>query len=317
MAPKPTFGVAAAERDKLLRFFEASNKVRLKAYLDSEGIPTIGWGATSYQDGRPVRMGDTITAGQAESLMRWHIDRSVSNLRREASFAKLNPNQQAALESFAYNAGPNFLSSPNFRTITAAIRSGDTAAITSALKLYTNGGTAGLINRRNAEIKLFLTPYQAPKKTPAAPAAGQPAQEGFNPFKAIQRIFQPNSAAGDLVISPVTKQQTSNKNAADFLSIKPGDFSGKTRSIDSQVKLPGLYDIANASIGNIGRSASGYGSTVFSSSFPAARISERSFGGSMNLGRDLGIRSAASGGYSLPTASSSVGNAWKTGFGIN
>lgn len=181
---------------------------------------------------------------------------------------------------------------------------------------YFRPGTPHTDRRIEAAQEVFRH-YSNPKKTPAAPDAGQPAQQGFDPIKAIQRIFQPNSAAGDLVISPATGRRNQNSNAADFLSIKPGDLSGATQSRDKQVKLPGLYDIANASIGNIGRSASGYGSTVFSPSFPAARISERSFGGSVNLGRDLGIRSASSGGYSLPTASSSVGNAWKTGFGIN
>lgn len=179
---------------------------------------------------------------------------------------------------------------------------------------YFRPGTPHWDRRMQAAQEVFQH-YAAPKTNPAAAPAAQP-QQGFDPMKAIQKIFKPNSAVGDPVVSPATTLASKN-TTADFLTIKPGDLSGKTRSIDSQVKLPGLYDIANASIGNIGRSASRYGSTVFSSSFPAARINERSYGTSMDLGRSLGIRSASTGGYSMPTASSPAASAWKTGFGIS
>lgn len=175
MAPKQTLG-ALGTRDGLIRYFEASNKVRLNAYLDSEGIPTIGWGATSYSDGRPVRMGDTVTATQAEELFKFHVDRSVAALRSLPSWAKYNENQRQALESFAYNAGPNFLQSKNFKTISAAIRNGDVQGVIKALPMYTNGKTPGLVKRRAAEINLFKAPVDPPKVT-AQPAKqkGQPA----------------------------------------------------------------------------------------------------------------------------------------------
>ena len=144
----------------LVKFFEGSNKVRTKAYLDSEGIPTIGWGATSYQDGKPVRMGDTVTPKQADVLLQFHMNRVTAPLSSLPNWGSFSKQQQEALKSFAYNAGPNFLSSPNFQTIANAVKSGDTKAISNAFGLYTNGGNAGLTTRRQAERTLFDTPVK-------------------------------------------------------------------------------------------------------------------------------------------------------------
>ncbi|MEO0477335.1 MAG: peptidoglycan DD-metalloendopeptidase family protein [Planctomycetota bacterium] len=44
-----------------------------EAYRDpGYGIPTIGFGATSYPDGSPVEMGDEISEEDAEALLDWH-----------------------------------------------------------------------------------------------------------------------------------------------------------------------------------------------------------------------------------------------------
>ena len=141
-------------RDDLIRHFEGN---RLDAYLDSEDIPTIGTGATSYEDGSLVQLGDSITEKQSEDLLRFHLDRANSRLRDMEGYQLLPPNAKAAVDSFAFNVGPNFMDG-GFETITNAIQKGDEQAVADALPLYTNGGMPGLIRRRQAEAELALTP---------------------------------------------------------------------------------------------------------------------------------------------------------------
>jgi lysozyme len=155
MSQQPHLANRDRLRNNLIRHFEASGNVRTDAYLDSEGIPTIGWGATTYADGRPVRLGDKVTPQQAEELFTHHVNRSINRLRAIPAYTRLNPNQQAALESFAYNAGPNFVDSRDFATMATAIKNGDVKGIEQAFSLYTNGGTPGLVRRRQAEQALF------------------------------------------------------------------------------------------------------------------------------------------------------------------
>jgi len=143
-------------RDDMIRHFEGN---KLKAYVDSEGIPTIGTGATSYEDDSPVRLGDSITQDRSEELLRYHLDRATSKLRDVEGYQMLTPNAQSAVDSFAFNAGPNFIEQDdNFGTINRAIRAGDVQGVADALPLYDNGNTPGLVRRRQAEQKLALTP---------------------------------------------------------------------------------------------------------------------------------------------------------------
>ena len=147
-------------RDDMIRHFEDN---KLKAYEDSEGIPTIVTGATSYENDSPVRLGDSITQDRSEELLRYHLDRATSKLRDVEGYQMLTPNAQAAVDSFAFNAGPNFIEQDdNFGTINRAIRAGDVQGVADALPLYDNGNTPGLVRRRQAERKLALTPAMDP-----------------------------------------------------------------------------------------------------------------------------------------------------------
>lgn len=147
-------------RDEMIRHFEGN---KLKAYVDSEGIPTIGTGATSYEDDSPVRLGDSITQDRSEELLRFHLDRATNKLRDVEGYQMLTPNAQAAVDSFAFNAGPNFIEQDdNFGTLNRAIREGSVQGVADALPLYDNGNTPGLVRRRQAERDLALTPAMDP-----------------------------------------------------------------------------------------------------------------------------------------------------------
>lgn len=87
-------------------FIKNWEKLRLNAYWDQAGIPTIGYGTICYPDGSRVQMGQTCTPAQAEEWLRWdcrNIELELDNLVASG----LNPlqNQFDALASFCYNVG--------------------------------------------------------------------------------------------------------------------------------------------------------------------------------------------------------------------
>ena len=75
---------------------------KLSAYKCPAGIPTIGYGTTVYPDGKPVKIGDTISKEKAEAfLLDYIINKIMPNIRNLG----LSNNQEAALCSLIYNIG--------------------------------------------------------------------------------------------------------------------------------------------------------------------------------------------------------------------
>ena len=149
------------KRDALIKDFE---KFRAEPYLDSVGVPTIGYGTTQYPDGRAVTMNDQpITEDVADTYFQHHVGEFNDHISQSPGFIDLDQSTQAALTSFAYNTGPNvFTSKRGYGTLQGAVQSGDKQQIADAMRLYTNGGNRGLERRREAEINLMNTPYMSP-----------------------------------------------------------------------------------------------------------------------------------------------------------
>lgn len=166
---------------ELIRFFEASNVCRLKAYLDTGGVPTIGWGTTMYPSGKRVKMGDTCTKEQADLYLQNDVKMSVSGV---LSSVKVQISQAMfdALVSFVYNLGiGQFRSS----TLLKRINEGSFELASQEFRRwrFDNGvEQAGLLKRRMAEKKLFddgvadLKKMRA-KNDLASVAASSPASE--------------------------------------------------------------------------------------------------------------------------------------------
>ncbi|MCR5181384.1 MAG: lysozyme [Bacteroidaceae bacterium] len=72
--------------------------LRLEAYLDAAGVPTIGYGHT-----KDVRMGDRISAYWAEELLQRDVERVAKEV--EALHVAQTQGQLDALVSFAFNLG--------------------------------------------------------------------------------------------------------------------------------------------------------------------------------------------------------------------
>ena len=53
---------------KLIQGFEG---LKLSAYKDSAGIPTIGYGNITYENGVKVKMGEKITQDRADKLFQY------------------------------------------------------------------------------------------------------------------------------------------------------------------------------------------------------------------------------------------------------
>ena len=159
------------ENNRLTNFLKEKEGFRALPYLDQAGLPHIGYGSRFYEDGTPVTMQDgPIDEARATTLMNNYVDSVAKSLENMPGFNELNPYEKDAIISFGYNFGENFYTDKdNFGIISGAVEKGDRKAITDAFGLYVNvadetnekgySKSQGLINRRNAEVKLFNTPY--------------------------------------------------------------------------------------------------------------------------------------------------------------
>lgn len=128
----------------LIKSFEGC---KLTAYQDTVHVWTIGYGHTGG-----VKSGQKITKAQAEDFLKADLakfEKAVNALKMD-----FNQNQFDALVSFAYNCGTGNLNK--------LCKCRTKAEIGSKMLLYNKAGgkvLAGLTRRRNAENKLYNTPF--------------------------------------------------------------------------------------------------------------------------------------------------------------
>ena len=130
---------------------------RLEAYLCPASVPTIGYGSTYYEDGRPVKLGDAITQERADQLFQ-AIAEDFAKRVRSLLKVGLNENQFSALVSFTYNVGvANLKKSTLLKKVN--INPSDPTITDEFLKWNKAGGKvlAGLTRRREEEAKLYFT----------------------------------------------------------------------------------------------------------------------------------------------------------------
>lgn len=142
----------------LIKSFESC---RLQAYLDSKGIPTIGWGHT-----QGVQMGQTCTQAQADAWLVADIHEAEA-IVRSAVTVPLTDNQFGALVSFVYNIGGGRkgvkdglveLVGGGQSRLLKYVNSGDFENAAQQFKKWVRSGgmvLAGLARRRDAEEALF------------------------------------------------------------------------------------------------------------------------------------------------------------------
>lgn len=149
----------------LIKEFEG---FRSQAYRDPVGIWTIGYGTTGMAGvGISPKAGMSITQDDAERYLALTVEKFAAQIE-DAITAPINENQFGAFVSLAYNIGPAaFKKSTALRKFNA----GDIQGAADAILLWNKAGGKvlnGLVRRRNAERKLFLTP-----------AIGKPARKDW------------------------------------------------------------------------------------------------------------------------------------------
>lgn len=138
--------VAAA----LCRRFEG---LYLKPYLCPAGVPTIGYGATYYEDGRRVTLSDApITRAQAEALLLWMVQTVYLPAVLRLCPSVDNPQRLAVLIDFTFNLGAARLKGSTLRK---RVNAGQWDRVPLELRKWTRAAgrvLRGLVLRREAEI---------------------------------------------------------------------------------------------------------------------------------------------------------------------
>ena len=131
------------------------------AFLDSAGVPTIGYGFTKI-DGKPVELGDSITREESEEIL-------TKQIREHSAFSEkvdvtLSPSQKQALSSFEFNLGSGIWDGTG-KAIIQAVNEGDLRKAAEVMKRHDKARDPntkklktirGLTKRREREASLLL-----------------------------------------------------------------------------------------------------------------------------------------------------------------
>ena len=137
----------------LIKSFEGFSA---KPYLCPAGVPTIGYGATYYPDGRRVTMADRpVSEADATAMLRSMLASYEAGVSRYV-LVPVTQGQFDALVSFAYNLG---LSALKGSTLLRLVNARDYAGAAAQFLRWNRAGgkvLPGLTRRREAERKLFV-----------------------------------------------------------------------------------------------------------------------------------------------------------------
>ena len=137
----------------LVDFVKEKEGYREKAYQDSVGVWTIGYGNTRIM-GRAVKQHDVVTKPQAEMMLEAELHDFLNYVieYRDKVGYDWNNKQVAALTSFIYNLGKGALN----QVTQDGTRDNETIA--EKMLLYVNAGgkpLPGLVTRRKEESDHF------------------------------------------------------------------------------------------------------------------------------------------------------------------
>ncbi len=137
----------------LIKSFEGFES---KAYVCPAGVVTIGYGATYWEDGRKIKLGETITQEKAIVLLNNMLIpycKGVDSMTRD----DVSQSQFDALVSFAYNCGLQALKGSTLLKKVNAMPNDMTIADEFLKWNKANGkALAGLTRRRKAESDMYF-----------------------------------------------------------------------------------------------------------------------------------------------------------------
>ena len=130
-------------------------KCILSPYLDSGGVPTIGWGDITYMNGKPVSMTDPkLTQAEADLLLKNKLEKEFWPNTRKLLPEGTPSRVAGAFLSLAWNIGYGDKGLAGSTAI-RKLRAGDLDGALAAMELWKkdNGKTVkGLQRRRRSEI---------------------------------------------------------------------------------------------------------------------------------------------------------------------
>lgn len=141
-----------------IAYIQLCENCSLKPYLDSEGIATIGWGSTFYEDNRRVTMDDpAIRQSYADALFLTVLKGDFwEPLKSVPHWEQMGDGTRSALLSFAYNRGYRY-GHEDFNTLNGVLKNRNWNDLGRVLILYRNPGSnseLGLARRRYGESLL-------------------------------------------------------------------------------------------------------------------------------------------------------------------
>lgn len=151
--------------DAGLRLIQNSEGLRLKAYQDSVGVWTIGYGHTA-----DVKPGQTITETEALAFLRADVGWAEAAVEKLVT-VPLTPGQFGALVSFVFNLGAGALGES---TLLKLLNQGhyEEAAAQFGKWVFAGGKVLeGLVTRRDNERRMFLNGMAPVPKAPAVEKA--------------------------------------------------------------------------------------------------------------------------------------------------
>lgn len=141
-----------------IKFISQWEGLYLNTYKDIAGVLTIGYGHTSSAGTPKVVEGMSITKDAAETILANDLSKVEADVNKFVK-VKLTQNQFDALVSFHFNTGAlgrssalRYLNDGNYEQAAKNLTLYNKATINGQLQTV-----KGLINRREAERKLFLT----------------------------------------------------------------------------------------------------------------------------------------------------------------
>ena len=132
-----------------LHLTESFESCRLQAYLDSAGVPTIGYGHT-----HGVTLGMSCTQEEAEQWLQQDIQVAAQAVNGMVTVALTQP-EFDALVDFAFNLGAGNLQKS---TLLRLLNAGDYKGAAAEFEKWDRAGgkvMAGLLRRRQAEEQMF------------------------------------------------------------------------------------------------------------------------------------------------------------------
>ena len=123
-----------------------------KAYVCPKGVLTIGYGNTTWEDGTPIKFGDTIDRKRAEKLLTEYIKKEVDPVFKKIPYS-LTDAQKDALRSLIYNWNlSGFLKSKLYK----AICNKDLAEVCRQWDYGFKNNLLGLFKRRTEELYMII-----------------------------------------------------------------------------------------------------------------------------------------------------------------